>query len=162
MKEAGIFIIGDSYSRNVADTKSYLAGPELTQYIRNVSVQEAGVLQRLREETSSHPNAEMQIAPEQAQLFQVLLAVTGAKKTLEVGVFTGYSSLATALALPAEGRVIACDVSDEFTSVAKRWWKEAGVDHKIEFAARTGGRHITNAGRRRPCREFRLRFYRRR
>jgi predicted O-methyltransferase YrrM len=113
--------------------KHYLAGEEIVEYVRNVSVREHPLLRRLREETASHPRAIMQIAPEQGQFFQLLVKLIGAKKTLEIGVFTGYSSLAVALALPPGGRVIACDVSEEYTSVARRYWEEAGVAHKIDL-----------------------------
>lgn len=113
--------------------KTYLAGKGLTEYIRKVSVDEADVLRRLREETAAHPKALMQIPPEQGQFFRVLVGMLQAKKTLEIGVFTGYSSLVTALALPPEGRMIACDISDEFTTVARRYWREAGVEQKIEL-----------------------------
>ena len=113
--------------------KTYLAGKKLTEYIRNVTVDEADVLRRLREETARHPRAQMQIPSEQGQFFRVLVGILQAKKTLEIGVFTGYSSLVTALALPPEGRVIACDISEEFTSVARRYWHEAGVEQKIEL-----------------------------
>jgi predicted O-methyltransferase YrrM len=75
----------------------------------------------------------MQIGPDQGQFMQLLVQAIGAKKTLEVGVFTGYSSLWTALGLPADGRIVACDVSEEFTAVARRYWKEAGVDSKIDL-----------------------------
>jgi caffeoyl-CoA O-methyltransferase len=75
----------------------------------------------------------MQIAPEQGQFMQLLVELIGAKKTLEVGVFTGYSSLAVALALPPDGKVIACDISEQFTSIAREYWKEAGVANKIEL-----------------------------
>jgi predicted O-methyltransferase YrrM len=117
----------------VEPLKTYLAGKGLTEYIRSVSVDEADVLRRLREETAAHPKAQMQIPPEQGQFFRVLVGLLQAKKTLEIGVFTGYSSLVTALALPPEGRVVACDVSAEFTSVARRYWREAGVEQKIEL-----------------------------
>ncbi len=111
--------------------KSYLAGEAVTEYVRGLVVNEPDVLRRLREETASHPDAVMQIPRDQGLLFEVLLGLVGAKKTLEVGVFTGYSSTVTALALPPDGRVFACDVSDEFTSVARRYWAEAGVADKI-------------------------------
>lgn len=111
--------------------KHYLAGEALTNYIRSVSVNESDLLRRLREETASHPRAIMQIPPEQGQFFQLLVKLIQAKKTLEVGVFTGYSSLATALALPPDGKLVACDLSEEYTSIAKRYWKEAGVENKI-------------------------------
>ncbi len=113
--------------------KTYLAGKGLTEYIRKVSVDEADILRRLREETAAHPRAQMQIPPEQGQFFRVLVGMLQAKKTMEIGVFTGYSSLVTALALPPEGRIIACDISDEFTTVARRYWREAGVEQKIQL-----------------------------
>lgn len=90
-------------------------------------------LARLREATASHPRAGMQIAPEQGALLQMLVKLIGARRTIEVGVFTGYSALAVALALPADGRVLACDVSDEYTRVAKPYWERAGVAAKIEL-----------------------------
>ena len=113
--------------------KTYLAGKGLTEYIRNISVDEGDVLRRLREETALHPRAQMQIPPEQGQFFRVLVGMLQAKKTLEIGVFTGYSSLVTALALPPDGRIIACDISEEFTAVARRYWREAGVERKIDL-----------------------------
>lgn len=102
-------------------------------YILKNSVREAAVLARLREETSAHPNARFQIPPEQGGLLQLLVKMIAAHRTLEVGVFTGYSSLAVALALPPDGRIVACDISNEYTSVARRYWKEAGVDCKIDL-----------------------------
>jgi predicted O-methyltransferase YrrM len=78
----------------------------------------------------------MQISPDQGQFMALLVQLMGARHTLEVGVFTGYSSLAVALALPADGSIVACDVSEEFTSVARRYWKEAGVDHMIDLRLR--------------------------
>jgi predicted O-methyltransferase YrrM len=107
--------------------------PELSDYIRRVSLRESDLLRRLREETATLPMARMQISPEQGQFMQLLMHVLRAVNTIEVGVFTGYSSLCVALALPAEGKVIACDVSEEWTSIGKRYWKEAGVDHKIDL-----------------------------
>ena len=102
-------------------------------YLLNESLREPDVLRRLREETASHPKAEMQIAPEQGQFMALLVRLVGARRILEVGVFTGYSSLAMALALPADGRLVACDVSEEFTRVARRYWREAGVESRIEL-----------------------------
>jgi caffeoyl-CoA O-methyltransferase len=105
----------------------------LAEYVRSVTLREPELLRRLRDETASHPEAECQITPEQGQFMGLLMRLMGAKKTLEVGVFTGYSSLSVALALPADGRVIACDISDEYTSIARRYWKEAGVADRIEL-----------------------------
>jgi predicted O-methyltransferase YrrM len=106
---------------------------DLTEYIRGVTLRESDLFRRLREETAKRPNAMMQISPEQGQFMDMLVRLIGAKRTLEVGVFTGYSSTTVALALPEDGRIIACDVSDEYTSVARRYWREAGVEHKIDL-----------------------------
>ena len=106
---------------------------ELYDYMLSVSLRELPVLRRLREETASHPMAQMQISPDQGQFMNFLVRLMGAKRTLEVGVFTGYSSLSVALALPPGGRIIACDVSEEWTSIARRYWEEAGVAHKIDL-----------------------------
>jgi predicted O-methyltransferase YrrM len=114
-------------------SKDYLSGTALSKYVRIWGVTEIDAVRKLREETALHPQAAMQIAPEQGQFLQVLLRAIGAKNTLEVGVFTGYSSTVTALALPPDGRVIACDLNEEFTSMARRYWRETGVDHKIEL-----------------------------
>jgi len=102
-------------------------------YLLAKSLREAAPLARLRAETASHPRVNMQIAPEQGQFMQMLVRLMGARRTIEVGVFTGYSSLAVALALPADGRVLACDISEEYTSIARRHWQAAGVAHKIEL-----------------------------
>ena len=90
-------------------------------------------MRELREETAALPNHNMQIAPEQGQFMAFLVKLLGARRALEVGVFTGYSSLAVALALPEDGRVAACDVSEEFTAVARKYWQKAGVAHKIQL-----------------------------
>ncbi len=105
-------------------------------YLSSVSVREPDVLRRLRAETAPLPCATMQITPDQGQFMALLIQLLGARRTLEVGVFTGYSSLAVALALPDDGQVVACDVSEEYTAIARRYWKEAGVDHKIELHLR--------------------------
>lgn len=106
---------------------------QLYSYLLSVSLRESDILRRLREETANHPFSMMQIAPEQGQFMALLVQLLGAKKTLEIGVFTGYSSLCVALALPPEGKVIACDISEEYTSTARRYWKEAGVADKIDL-----------------------------
>lgn len=102
-------------------------------YLLSASLRETGILHRLREETANHPYAMMQISPEQGQFMALLVQLIGAKKTLEVGVFTGYSSLTVALALPPDGKIIACDVSEEYTTIARRYWQEAGVAEKIDL-----------------------------
>jgi caffeoyl-CoA O-methyltransferase len=111
----------------------YLASEEIIDYICSVSAPEHPVLKKCREETASLPMARMQLGAEQGPLFRVLLGLLHAKKTLEIGVFTGYSSTLTALTLPADGRLIACDVNEEFTNKASEYWREAGVQDKIEL-----------------------------
>jgi caffeoyl-CoA O-methyltransferase len=106
---------------------------KIYDYMNSVSIREPAILRKLREETASHPMGGMQIPPEHGQFLALLMQLTGARRTLEVGVFTGYSSLAVALALPDDGKILACDVSEEYTSVARRYWKEAGVDHMIDL-----------------------------
>jgi predicted O-methyltransferase YrrM len=103
------------------------------QYVVNTSVRETEVGRRLREETQTLAQAQMQIGPDQGQFMHLLIQLIGARKTLEVGVFTGYSSLCVATALPDDGKIVACDVSEEYTSIARRYWKEAGVDQKIDL-----------------------------
>jgi predicted O-methyltransferase YrrM len=104
-----------------------------TEYIRKVTLREPELLTRLRAETAKLPMAMMQISPEQGQFMGLLMRLIGAKRTLEVGVFTGYSSISVALALPDDGAIVACDVSEEYTSMARRYWREAGVERKIDL-----------------------------
>ncbi len=106
---------------------------DLYQYLVANSVREPQILQQLRAETERHPLVNMQISPEQGQLMALLVQLIGAKKCLEVGVFTGYSSLSVALNLPDDGKLVACDVSVEFTSIASKYWQEAGVIDRIEL-----------------------------
>ena len=105
----------------------------LYDYLLSVSLREPTILTQLRQETAQMPRSIMQISPEQGQFMALLIKLIGAKKTLEVGVFTGYSSLVVALALPADGKIVACDVSEEYTSVARRYWQDAGVADKIDL-----------------------------
>ena len=109
---------------------------ELAEYLRTVGVREPEVLAELRAETLGMPGAGMQISQEQGAFMANLVRLTGARKALEVGTFTGYSSTAVALALPADGTLIACDVSEEWTSIARRYWEKAGVADKIELNLR--------------------------
>jgi predicted O-methyltransferase YrrM len=105
----------------------------LYDYLLAVSVREPPLLADLREETSRLPSAGMQISPEQGQLLRLLAELVGARRCLEVGVFTGYSSTCVALALPEGGRLVACDVSAEYTDVARRYWRRAGVEERIDL-----------------------------
>jgi predicted O-methyltransferase YrrM len=105
----------------------------LYRYLIDVSLRESSVLARLRAETLALPQAGMQISPEQGQFMALLVKLTDARSILEIGTFTGYSALAMALALPAGGRLVTCDVSDEWTSKARSYWREAGVDNRIEL-----------------------------
>jgi caffeoyl-CoA O-methyltransferase len=108
-------------------------GNALFGYLLDISVRETDAQRRLREETQSMKGAIMQIGPEQAQFMGLLVELMGATRAIEVGTFTGYSALAVALALPPDGKLIACDVSEEWTAVGRRYWKEAKVDHKIDL-----------------------------
>lgn len=107
--------------------------PPLYDYLLSVSLRESEVLRRLREETAEHPMARMQIAPEQGQFMALLVRLLDARRLVEIGVFTGYSSLVMAAALPAEGELIACDLSEEYTRVARAYWAEAGVADRIDL-----------------------------
>lgn len=104
---------------------------KIHEYMLAVSVSETDVQRKLREATATMAQANMQISPEQGQLLQLLVRMLGAKRCLEVGTFTGYSSLAVALALPDDGIITACDVSEEWTNIAMKHWREAGVAHKV-------------------------------
>jgi predicted O-methyltransferase YrrM len=114
-------------------TRSLGLSDALQAYLVTQTVREAPVLVRLREETARLPEGRMQISPEQGQFMALLVELIGARRALEIGVFTGYSSTAVALALPPDGRLVACDVSDHWTRVAQRVWAEAGVSDRIEL-----------------------------
>ena len=105
----------------------------LYQYLLSMSLDENSLLKRLREETASLPDASMQIAPEQGQFMALLVKLMAARRVLEIGTFTGYSSLCMAMALPAHGRLTTCDISEEWTNIARRYWEEAGVDDRVEL-----------------------------
>ena len=106
---------------------------EVVDYVRRVGVREHPALARLREETAPMPMAQMQIAPEQGAFMALLVKLIGARQILEIGTFTGYSSTAMALAMPEDGRIVCCDVSREWTDVARRAWADAGVADRIEL-----------------------------
>jgi predicted O-methyltransferase YrrM len=105
----------------------------LYRYLLDVSLREHPVLADLRAATRSHPYANMQISPEQGQFMALLVSLIGARRTLEIGVFTGYSALAVALALPPDGHMVGCDMNEGYTELARSYWKKAGVAHKIDL-----------------------------
>ncbi|MCS4503445.1 hypothetical protein KBTX_02689 [wastewater metagenome] len=105
----------------------------LLDYLLREGVRELPVQRELREATARLPQAGMQVAPEEAALLAMLVRLTGARRVIEVGTFTGYSALAMALAMPEDGRLVACDRSREWTDMAQRYWESAGVDGRIEL-----------------------------
>lgn len=105
----------------------------LTQYLHAHSLREHPAQVALREATHSHPHVVMQISPEQGQFMALLIKMLGAKRAIEVGVFTGYSALSVALAMPADGYLLACDINEEFTRIGKPFWKQAGVESRIDL-----------------------------
>lgn len=114
-------------------SRAFLFPEALGRYYQQAALRESTLLAQLREETARLPQARMQIAAEEGQLLDLLLHLIDARRCIEVGVFTGYSSLVTALALPAEGRLLACDISEEWTAIARRYWRQAGVEARIEL-----------------------------
>ncbi len=107
--------------------------PELSDYLREVGYRDHPLLSRLRDETRTMAGAGMQISPEQGAFMQLLVEISGVRRYLEIGVFTGYSALAVALALPKAGKITACDIDPETTAVARRYWAEAGVSRRIDL-----------------------------
>jgi predicted O-methyltransferase YrrM len=105
----------------------------LHAYLVGVSVREPEVMARLREETASLPTAMMQIGPEQGAFMGWLVGLMGARRAIEIGTYTGYSAMAVARAMGGEGRLVCCDVSDEYTRIARRYWAEAGLADRIEL-----------------------------
>jgi caffeoyl-CoA O-methyltransferase len=105
----------------------------LYDYLLKVGVRESDLLKELRAETSKLPSAGMQIGADQGAFMHLLAGIIGAKRALEVGTFTGYSSICVASALPADGKLICCDVSEEYTSIARNYWRRAGLESKIEL-----------------------------
>ncbi len=103
------------------------------EYVRFHSLRESDVLARLRRETEKDSSSIMQIPAEQGQFMALLVQLIGAKRTIEIGVYTGYSALCVSQAMPSDSYTVACDVNEEWTTIAKRYWKEAGVDHKIDL-----------------------------
>ena len=102
-------------------------------YIHRVGSRETPLQQRLREETAKLPGAGMQIGADLGALLKLLIELTGARRTIEIGTFTGYSALAVAMALPPEGSIVCCDINEEWTRIARRYWREAGLADRIDL-----------------------------
>ncbi len=115
------------------NTRSFFLPDEVQHYIIETTLRDQPVLRELREETAKLPQARMQTGADQVQFLQLLVRLIGAKRCIEVGVFTGYSALGVALALPADGKIVACDVSEDYTSLARPYWERAGVANKIDL-----------------------------
>ncbi len=116
--------------------RTLLVAEDVYQYALSASPSEPEVLARLREATAAIPHSEMQIGPDQGRFMALLVKLIGARRCIEIGTYTGYSALAVALALPEDGRLIACDVSAEWTNVGRRFWREAGVESRIDLRIR--------------------------
>src|SRR5688572_20684165 len=110
-----------------------LLPPKVARYLHEHSVREAPILRELRAATASVPHSGMQIGADQGQFMALLVKLMGARRCLEIGTYTGYSALAVALALPKDGRIVCCDVSEEWTAVGRPFWKKAGVEKKIDL-----------------------------
>ncbi len=119
----------------------------LYQYLLDHSLREHPEQSALREATRTHPRAQMQISPEQGQFMALLVKLIGARRCIEVGVFTGYSALSVALALPEDGYLLACDISDEYTTIGRPFWQRAGVAHKIDLRLASACLGAGEAGR---------------
>lgn len=113
--------------------KRSLLPDSVEQYVAAVISRETPVMKRLRAETATLPQAGMQIGPDQGALLALLVRLLGARHALEIGTFTGYSALAVAAALPLDGGLVACDVNEEWTRIARRYWSEAGLSGRIEL-----------------------------
>lgn len=114
-------------------TRTTYLNDTLYEYLLSVSVREHPILKELRAATAPLSTSNMQIAPEQGQFMALLVELMGARKTIEIGVYTGYSALSVALALPDNGQIIACDINEEWTQLAREFWQKAHVDHKVKL-----------------------------
>ena len=113
--------------------RTQLIAPKVYDYVLRASSREPDVLARLRKATDSVPHNEMQIGADQGQLLAFLVKLIGARRCIEIGTYTGYSALAVALALPANGLLVACDISEEWANVGRPFWREAGVESRIDL-----------------------------
>ena len=114
-------------------SRSFLVPDDIYEYLMKTTLRETSVQRELRERTASMPQARMQTGPDQLQFLQLLVRISGARRCIEVGVYTGASALAVALAIPDDGTIVACDVSEGYTAVAREFWQRAGVARKIEL-----------------------------
>ncbi len=115
------------------NSKSFLVPDPIYDYILKTTLREIPVQRELRERTATMPQARMQTGPDQLQFMQILVRAIQARRCIEVGVYTGASALAVALAIPDDGTIVACDVSEEYTAIAREFWQRAGVEHKIDL-----------------------------
>lgn len=129
-------------ARLVVSPKRSLLPDAVEAYVARLMTRQTPLQQRLREETAGLPQAGMQIGPDQAALLALLVRLLGARSALEIGTFTGYSALALAAALPEDGRLVTCDVSEEWTSIARRYWEAAGLARKIELRLGPAGKTL--------------------
>lgn len=113
--------------------KTLTINDQIYDYLLSISLRETDIQRELREETAKHKMAMMQVSPDQGQFMALLVRLINAKKIIEIGVFTGYSSLCMALAMPADGQIIACDINQEYTDIARKYWEKAGVSKKINL-----------------------------
>ena len=113
--------------------RNFYLDEKIYEYILNNSLRDLPILKKLRDETGKMPDGRMQISSDQGQFMGFLVKLTNTKKIIEVGTYTGYSSLVMALALPENGQIFSCDISEEYTAVARRFWQEAGVSNKIQL-----------------------------
>jgi len=114
-------------------TDTLLLSESVHAYLQSNSLREPEVLRRCRKETSSLEEARMQLSPEQGQFLSFLVELTGVKRAIEVGTFTGYSALCVATSMPADGILVACDISERWTAIAQRYWQDAKIDKKIDL-----------------------------
>ena len=113
--------------------RNFYLDENIYEYILNNSLRDLPILKKLRDETRKMPDGRMQISSDQGQFMGFLVKLTNTKKIIDVGTYTGYSSLVMALALPEDGQIFSCDISEEYTAVARRFWQEAGVSNKIQL-----------------------------